>query len=672
MEIDSNGGAYIDGDVGTGGGDFIGRDKIDIQAEQVTVQYFAPETTDQEAENWQDFLEKNTLPYQGISPYSFDDRFKFTGRESEINRAVSLIGSQQIVVLIGEPDVGKTSLLAAGIVPKLRQAGGLIVFIPDYENPGREAVDTLKQYASEKNIALSSQKSMVSIAKTLALEKGQGIIFVLDQFERFFEDTQPEESKIQFLAELKQMYQELPPEMFRLIIAIRESARDQLDSLESEFPDLWQASLYLHPLDRDQARQAIEYPLEELKLVHPAYYTDDLVESRLIPDLDDLTPKKPDKINPAELQIVCSQLFQAARAADTRRINQELYDRVSQGKGAEGIMASHLETTLQTKFAEVEGLAKDILATIVAQDQSFWIHPDQLRQEGIDGENLILILDEMVEAEMLLTRFIGGRRVYAIASYSVARAAYRLIGPEAQRQAQANEKLNLIWASWLVADHLPTRAHMNALAAEESGLARRPVQDLMLLRAALNNDLSPSPWLAGLATGSGRALVRTIEGLDLETNAAPCGVTTCSQANLILGIHAGSLPPIPEDAAWGPVAWAAAAHPEETIRQTAALALVTAAGREGLNRTKAALESISPQVRRLDPWIPFLGTLQELIPASLKGHRIGRALGFRGLVVAFSPAGASRSKPVNRPHHRWRPGWWLSAGDPESPHRRSS
>ena len=188
MGIDTEGGAYIEGDVTTGGGDFIGRDKIDIQAERITVQYFGPENPEQEAENWQRFLQENTLPYQGISPYSFEDRFKFTGRDSEINRVTNRIGNQRIVVLIGEPDVGKTSLLAAGVVPKLQQAGGLIVFIPDYEDPGREALDTLIAFANQNQLDPGPEPTLEGLAALLAREKGQGIIFILDQFERFFED----------------------------------------------------------------------------------------------------------------------------------------------------------------------------------------------------------------------------------------------------------------------------------------------------------------------------------------------------------------------------------------------------------------------------------------------------------------------------------------------------
>jgi hypothetical protein len=59
-------------------------------------------------------------PYAGLFAFREEDRDYFFGREREINALVKLIDKKVLTVLFGKSGVGKTSLLRAGLIPRLR------------------------------------------------------------------------------------------------------------------------------------------------------------------------------------------------------------------------------------------------------------------------------------------------------------------------------------------------------------------------------------------------------------------------------------------------------------------------------------------------------------------------------------------------------------------------
>lgn len=64
-------------------------------------------------------IETNREPYVGPRPFEESDRAKFFGRTQETNELVSLITAHQVVLLYAQSGAGKTSLVRAGLIPKL-------------------------------------------------------------------------------------------------------------------------------------------------------------------------------------------------------------------------------------------------------------------------------------------------------------------------------------------------------------------------------------------------------------------------------------------------------------------------------------------------------------------------------------------------------------------------
>jgi hypothetical protein len=612
--IHTAGGAYVEGDVHVTDGDFIGRDRIDITGERVTVQVYGPIDVDREAEHWRDFLNRNVQPYKGLASYTYEDRFLFTGRDEESDLVVRRIGQQQILVIYGAADVGKTSLLSAGVMPRLRQEGALVVLVPDYAQPLVDIRDRLIPYADQANLDLSPDQPLPDFAHALVTARQQGIVLILDQFERFFQPDVSAQERTALVDSLAHMLTTISPHFLRLVIAIREDARGRLDELEPHLPDLWRASVHLLPLKRQQAQQAIEYPLDRLTPEYPAFYADEIVQSRLLPDLIALAPQQHDRVLPAELQIVCGRLYQEARDRDTRRINESLYDEISHGKGAEGIMASHLDDTLHTALAGRQELARQILVAMVDPALNFWVAPAKLSLPQADLADVVATLNDMVRAQLLILRAVDGRLEYAFASHSVAQAARRLAGPEAQRRYQAEERLKLSWSAWLVDDALAGPEQLRSLARVGTHLEPRPVQVLFLLRSAVARDEPVQLWFSWLAEEPRASLVRQLEDPEDPAVRQPSSRTTLVQAQYLLGLRDERLPELPGHAPFGHVAWLAARHPDPARRETAALALAAAYGSPALDRLDQAMRTEDRAPHRRGRRAELRGALADADP----------------------------------------------------------
>src|SRR5205814_4326369 len=64
-------------------------------------------------------------PYPGALPFTEDLAGLFFGSESDIERVLSALQSLDYVVVAGASSVGKTSLIRAGVVPRIRSQPGL-------------------------------------------------------------------------------------------------------------------------------------------------------------------------------------------------------------------------------------------------------------------------------------------------------------------------------------------------------------------------------------------------------------------------------------------------------------------------------------------------------------------------------------------------------------------
>lgn len=75
--------------------------------------------------------------FLGLSPFQESDRDRFYGREDDTKALVEMTcrASFRFGVLYGDSGAGKTSLVTAGLMPRLRETGRLPLYCRSYKDP---------------------------------------------------------------------------------------------------------------------------------------------------------------------------------------------------------------------------------------------------------------------------------------------------------------------------------------------------------------------------------------------------------------------------------------------------------------------------------------------------------------------------------------------------------
>jgi hypothetical protein len=244
------------------------------------------------------------------------------------------------------------------------------------------------------------------------------------------------------------------------------------------------------------------------------------------------------------------------------------------------------------------------------------------------------VLDQLAQSELLVRRWEPDGYRYAFANRAVAAEAVRLGGRETEQAYQARDELERAWRLWLAdsvqapagSTHpdrvLPGRFGLQALAGRAEQLEVPPVRLLLLLRAAVLRGEPAGVWLDRL-----RIAIYGIELIaSLETPGAGAGGAGAS-ARELAGRLVGSTHPdlskaLDGNAAFGPLAWSAAAGVDPIDRQVAALALCALP--DGLTRLSAALAALPPRRRALRT-VELNAVLAEAGRPALPGSPLERA-----------------------------------------------
>jgi WD40 repeat protein/tetratricopeptide (TPR) repeat protein len=272
-------------------------------------------------------------PYKFLSTYTLADADIFFGRKQAIEALSTQILAHKLVIINGKSGSGKSSLMHAGVTPKLLRNNQLVIHITDYRDTPVPTIQDAIQGGLESPV----------------------VIF-LDQFERFFIYLPlPEQQR--FTAALRDWLADDTLKV-RFVIAIRMDFFGRLSEFQPLIPNLYQQSAIfpLLPLNRDEAREAIEGPLDALNI--RIVYEPELLDTLL----DNLLEES--EIEPAQLQIVCDELYRRAQANNAKIINAALYEAAGGVKGM-------LENYLQRKLAEytpdddeVKAILKQMIAPV--------------------------------------------------------------------------------------------------------------------------------------------------------------------------------------------------------------------------------------------------------------------------------------------------------------------
>jgi WD40 repeat protein len=214
-------------------------------------------------------------PYKGLTPYGEDDAMLFFGREEEQHIIAENLRAFELTVLYGATGVGKSSVLRAGVVGRLRAEAatnvaelGVPELVVAIVSNWRD--DPLVEVRSriEEAIAQTFPEALADPAPTKLdeaikhwTERIEGpVLLIFDQFEEYFLYQRGDSGEREFDVEFPRLVTNTDVHV-NVLISIREDALAWLDRFKAWLPGLFDNSIRIRHLDRDKARLAIEGPL---------------------------------------------------------------------------------------------------------------------------------------------------------------------------------------------------------------------------------------------------------------------------------------------------------------------------------------------------------------------------------------------------------------------------
>ncbi len=222
-------------------------------------------------------------PFKGLDAYDEQDARFFLGREDETQMFVGNLQFHRLTVIYGPSGVGKSSLLRAGVVSRLRQfneAAGrhgksryvLTVFNSWQGNAclGLKqaiAASFAEQFGRPAEGPAESER-LASFIERLQRQPEAGferLLIILDQFEEYFAYQQYIDEEDGFAEEFAEVMNDTGLRV-NFLVSIREEALVHLRQFSEAFDDQYHDDR-IDPLARDTARQAVLRTIEEYNAV---------------------------------------------------------------------------------------------------------------------------------------------------------------------------------------------------------------------------------------------------------------------------------------------------------------------------------------------------------------------------------------------------------------------
>lgn len=324
--------------------------------------------------------------FRGLLPFQEADRERFYGREAETEALVSMIAERdyRFGLLFGESGCGKTSLIRAGLIPRLWQDGCVPIYCRSYRNPLSAVIAGC---AERSRLSPREGEAPVDYLRRAAELLDATLVIICDQFEEFFihsGDSGTKTEREPFTSFISACYHaaDLP---VKILCSLRS---DFLHQISAEFDDripeplLSRRRRHLRNFGRPQSEEIIARLARDAHLPLEA----DLIR-QVVSDL-----AEDGAIRPSELQIVGAQL------QSKRLLTRQAYRRAG---GREPLVYSFLEDVIQSS-GDREGAHLLLRSLISEQNARAMPTLDEIRRQ---------VQRRPAEVERLLRLFVEARLV---------------------------------------------------------------------------------------------------------------------------------------------------------------------------------------------------------------------------------------------------------------------
>ncbi len=448
-------------------------------------------------------------PYKGLHAFQQEDACDFFGRERLIDELLMALAAgrqneheARLLAIIGPSGSGKSSVVMAGLLPRLR-AGAL----PGSEEwlyldpimPGSHPLESLAlafaKYFPEKSLKTldddledDSTRSLHLLASALPRREGKRVLLYVDLFEELFTQTLAEEEGQHFIDLLIQAITE-PGGPLLVLLTMRADFYDRPARSPALFRLIEQHQHFLLPMDIKDLRAVIERPaaLPDVCLTF---------EGDLVGDLLFETQGQAGML--PLLQFTLDQLF------EQRQGNQLTLQAYHELGGIKGALSRHAESTYaQLPSEEHRRLARTLFLRLIdpgVTEQETTRHRAPLAEFTLDdsskGRLLRETLEAFIDARLLTTNTLVGIPTVEVSHEALIREWGRLADwlHEAYEDIRLQQAISKDVATWEQSNKRRDRLYQGSQLKEAQAWARRNLpssKETAFLRASTHYSL----WL---------------------------------------------------------------------------------------------------------------------------------------------------------------------------------
>lgn len=415
-------------------------------------------------------------PWPGLASFREQDELFFKGRESDIEKLHSMVNRERLTVLIGISGLGKSSLLQAGLFPRLRQDNFLPVtirlnFKVDAASLSEQVFAAIDRQILEKAIEAPLHHTNKSLWKyfhrkdTELWDKRNRLVLPLlcfDQFEEIFtlgrENQQRAAELDKFIIELADLVEGRCPKNlkahletnpdevkdfsfshhpYKLIFSLREDYLADLEGLRTAIPSVTHNRFRLLHMTGKQALAVVDQTHGRLMASSVAENIVRLAGGKQ----GDLSGKLSAlRIEPALLSLICRELNERRIAAGASQIDAQVV-----ASNREQILENFYDRSLKGHSYELRCFIEDKLITVSGFRNSE-AYDNALEVTGIT----IQALDNLVQSRLLrLDERDGNKRIeliHDVLTGVVRKSRDQRLLQAAKKALQKSKRKALIWA----------------------------------------------------------------------------------------------------------------------------------------------------------------------------------------------------------------------------------
>jgi hypothetical protein len=331
----------------------------------------------------------------GMEFLTSENRSYLVGREQEIEELLARLGDDPIVLLLGDSGVGKTSLIHAGLIPKVTDRGWRAIYTRPLGYPCADIIRQIQTTVFERS-PTHIGPLLPLLAEVSAALREDRTLLIIDQFEDIL--VAREDREITELTSELRAIRELATPSMHVLICYR-------SDLEGRLGQYWQAisgsplglpRVYLSGIKEDEAWEGVTKTVRDLSV---DLRLRDSEEKRIKNDL--LASGRAigfSSVYPPHIQMLVDHIWSSSKKAQGKYI----FKYYQESGGMEGVIGGYLNRQLEYA-QDSEGHARLALVSLV---RSYGVKAqrtidDIVADTGLDKFKCEVALERLIDLRLV-------------------------------------------------------------------------------------------------------------------------------------------------------------------------------------------------------------------------------------------------------------------------------